>query len=101
MEGSAALLKELLSTLKHDQFEHAAFFIINDSEKLHLGAICGPLAQSNNLLAGQLLQSLAPIVGGKGGGKSDMARGAAPDITKFFALKKPHLISLARSTCFN
>ena len=86
VEGSAALLQELLSTLKDDQFEHAAFFIINDHEKLHLGAICGPLAQSNNLMAGQLLQSLAPIVGGKGGGKPDMARGAAPDITKFFAL---------------
>ncbi|MEC7608957.1 MAG: DHHA1 domain-containing protein, partial [Verrucomicrobiota bacterium] len=88
VEGSAALLQELLITLKKEQFEHAAFIIINDNDKLLLGAICGPLAQSNNIMAGQLLQSLAPLAGGKGGGKPDMARGAAPDITKFFALKK-------------
>ena len=95
VEGSAALLQELLSTLKHDQFEHAAFLIINDQEKLHLGAICGPFAQSNKLMAGHLLQSLAPIAGGKGGGKSDMARGAAPEITKFSALKKSALNKLS------
>ena len=95
VEGSAALLQELLSTLKQDQFEHAAFLIINDQEKLHLGAICGPLAQSNKLMAGHLLQSLAPIAGGKGGGKSDMARGAAPEITKFSALKKSALNKLS------
>jgi alanyl-tRNA synthetase len=95
VEGSATLLQELLSTLKHDQFEHAAFLIINDHEKLHLGAICGPLAQSKKLMAGHLLQSLAPVAGGKGGGKSDMARGAAPEITKFSALKKSALNKLS------
>ncbi len=95
VDGSTALLEELLSTLKYNQFQHAAFLIINDDEKLHLGAICGPLAQSNNLMAGHLLQSLAPIAGGKGGGKSDIARGAAPETTMFTALKKSALNKLS------
>ena len=33
-------------------------------------------------MAGKLIQTLAPIAGGKGGGKPDMARGAASDRTK-------------------
>ena len=69
--------------------------IINDHDKLHLGAICGPLAQSNNLMAGQLLQSLAPIAGGKGGGKPDMARGAASETNKFSLLKEAALNKLS------
>ncbi|MEC8613997.1 MAG: alanine--tRNA ligase, partial [Verrucomicrobiota bacterium] len=74
-EGSAALLHELLGILKSHQFAQAAFCIIDDGDKLHLGALVG---KDSNLNAGKLIQDLAPIAGGKGGGKSDMARGAAP-----------------------
>ena len=74
-EGSAALLHELLGGLKSRQFAQAAFCIIDDGDKLHLGTLVG---KDSNLNAGKLIQDLAPIAGGKGGGKSDMARGAAP-----------------------
>ncbi len=74
-EGSAALLHELLGGLKSRQFAQDAFCIIDDGDKLHLGALVG---KDSNLNAGKLIQDLAPIAGGKGGGKSDMARGAAP-----------------------
>ncbi|MEE2988251.1 MAG: alanine--tRNA ligase [Verrucomicrobiota bacterium] len=74
-EGSAALLHELLGILKSHQFAQAAFCIIDDGDKLHLGALVG---KDSNLNAGKLIKDLAPIAGGKGGGKSDMARGAAP-----------------------
>lgn len=78
-EGPAALLQELLNGLKQNQFANAAFFIVNDGDKLHLGALGGGESGQN---AGALIKELAPIAGGKGGGKPDMARGAAPQIDK-------------------
>lgn len=78
-EGPAALLQELINGLKQIQFAHAAFFIIDDGEKLHLGALAGSASDQN---AGKLIQTLGPIAGGKGGGKPDMARGAAPERDK-------------------
>lgn len=78
-EGPANLLQELLTGLKKRQYEHAAFFIVDDGERLHLGAYCG---SSSAHKAGALIQELAPLAGGKGGGKPDMARGAAPQRDK-------------------
>lgn len=78
-EGPAALLQELLNGLKQEQFPHAAFFIVNDGEKLHLGALGGGDSGQN---AGKLIQEIAPLANGKGGGKPEMARGAAPDLKK-------------------
>ncbi|MDA9260423.1 alanine--tRNA ligase [Puniceicoccaceae bacterium] len=86
-EGPAALLQELMNGLKQQQFTQAAFFIIDDGAKLHLGALCGDDAKAAGLMAGRLIQTLAPIVGGKGGGKPDMARGAAPDRAKVSELE--------------
>ncbi|MEN8792716.1 MAG: alanine--tRNA ligase [Lentimonas sp.] len=74
-EGPAALLQELMNGLKQQQFANAAFFIVDDGEKLFLGALGGGNSGHN---AGTLIKELAPIAGGKGGGKPDMARGAAP-----------------------
>jgi alanyl-tRNA synthetase len=81
-EGPSALLQELINSLKSQQFSHAAFLIVDDGEKLYLGALCGDTAKASGLMAGKLIQSLAPIAGGKGGGKPDMARGAAPQRDK-------------------
>jgi alanyl-tRNA synthetase len=81
-EGPAALLQELLSGLKQQRFANAAFLIVDDGEKLFLGALCGDTAKSAGLMAGKLIQALAPIAGGNGGGKPDMARGAAPELDK-------------------
>ncbi len=83
-EGSAALLQELLAGLKSRQFTRAAFCIIDDGGKLHLGALVGADSDQN---AGKLIQSLAPIAGGKGGGKPDLARGAAPQRGKLSELE--------------
>ena len=81
-EGPAALLQELLNGLKGRQFANAAFCIVDDGDKLYLGALCGAEAQSDGLMAGKLIQTLAPIAEGKGGGKPDMARGAASERSK-------------------
>lgn len=85
-EGPADLLQELINGLKKKQFEGAALLVVNDGERLHLGAYCGEGAQAAGLMAGKLIQELGPIAGGKGGGKPDMARGAAPDLDKADAL---------------
>ena len=76
-DGPPALLQELLNSLKGRRFANAAFCIINDGSKLHLGAFVGTGSDED---AGKLIQELAPIAGGKGGGKAQMARGAAPQI---------------------
>ena len=86
-EGPANLLQELMNGLRKKQFAGAAFLIVDDGERLHLGAFCGETAQSNGLMAGKLIQELGPIAGGKGGGKPDQARGAAPERDKAEALK--------------
>ena len=67
LEGSPALLQELLNGLKKVQFTHAAFLVVDDGEKLHLGALCGEDGNNAGHGAGRLIQDLAPIVGGKGG----------------------------------
>ncbi|MGZ0655351.1 alanine--tRNA ligase [Coraliomargarita sp. W4R72] len=87
-EGPAALLQELINGLKSQQFGQAAFFIVDDGDKLHLGALCGDAGKAAGLMAGKLIQSLAPIAGGKGGGKPDMARGAAPQRDKATELQE-------------
>ena len=81
-EGPAALLQELLNGLKKVHFTHAAFFIVDDGDKLHLGALCGEDGNNAGHGAGNLIKDLAPIAGGKGGGKPDMARGAAGERDK-------------------
>ena len=78
-EADASLLQELLNGLKKQGFGGAGFVIVDDSDKLHLGAYCGDTAQANGLKAGDILRDLAALAGGKGGGKPDQARGAAPE----------------------
>ncbi|MEM6911299.1 MAG: alanine--tRNA ligase [Verrucomicrobiota bacterium] len=70
--GQASLLQELLNGLKKKQFAGVAFLVVDDGEKAHLGTYSTEKAHP----AGQLLQEFAPLVGGRGGGKPGMARGA-------------------------
>jgi alanyl-tRNA synthetase len=81
-ESDASLLQELQNGLKKKNFAGPALLIVDDGDKLHLAVHCGADALSNGLKAGDLLRELAAIGGGKGGGKPDQARGAAPDRAK-------------------
>jgi len=86
-ESDASLLQELQNGLKKKGFAGPALLIVDDGEKLHLATHAGEAALASGLKAGDLLRDLAAIAGGKGGGKPDQARGAAPDRSKLEELK--------------
>ncbi len=86
-ESDASLLQELQNGLKKKNFSKAALLVVDDGEKLHLATHCGADAIAAGLKAGDLLRDLAAIAGGKGGGKPDQARGAAPDREKLPEIK--------------
>lgn len=86
-EADASLLQELLNGMKKQGFTGAGFVIVDDGDKLHLGAYCGDAAQAAGFKAGDLLRDLAALAGGKGGGKPDQARGAAPERGKLAELE--------------
>ncbi len=48
-------------------------------EKATLLAVCGRDAVAKGVKAGDIIRSIAPIVGGKGGGKPDSAMGGGSD----------------------
>jgi alanyl-tRNA synthetase len=86
-ESDASLLQELQNGLKKKNFPGPALLIVDDGEKLHLAVHCGADALASGLKAGDLLRDLAALAGGKGGGKPDQARGAAPDRGKLKEIK--------------
>ena len=51
-------------------------------EKLSLLAVCGKDAIAKGVKAGDIIKEIAPIVGGKGGGKPDSAMGGGSDKSK-------------------
>ena len=95
-EADAALLQELQNGLKKTNFPGPALLIVDDGDKLHLATHCGAAALSQGLKAGDLLRDLAAIAGGKGGGKPDQARGAAPDRSKLAAIEAAAKVQFLR-----
>ncbi len=86
-ESDASLLQELQNGLKKKNFAGPALLIVDDGEKLHLAVHCGADALAKGMKAGDILRELVAIAGGKGGGKPDQARGAAPDRSKLNEIK--------------
>ena len=85
-EGGNELLTELFNGLRKRHFPAAVFMVVGDGESLMLGSYCGEQAQAAGLKAGDLMRTLAPLAGGKGGGKADMARGSGKPETDVDAL---------------
>ena len=53
-----------------------------NGEKVTLLAVCGKNAVASGIKAGDIIKAIAPIVGGKGGGKPDSAMGGGADALK-------------------
>jgi len=90
-DGDARLVQELINGLKKRGFTRAALLLVDDGDRLHLATFCGPDAQAAGHKAGDILRELAALAGGKGGGRPESARGAAPDRGK-----KETLLTAAR-----
>ena len=76
--GGPALLQEMLNSLKKKSFAGVGVLAIEDDGKVHLGVYVGG-DLTDRFQAGKLIGELGPLVGGKGGGKPEMARGAGND----------------------
>ena len=53
-----------------------------NGEKVTLLAVCGKEAVACGIKAGDIIKTIAPIVGGKGGGKPDSAMGGGTEVLK-------------------
>ena len=73
-------LQAVLDALK-PTFEGVTVLAGSANNAVSLAASVSP-AFTAKIQAGKIIQTIAPIVGGKGGGKPDMARGGGKDIAK-------------------
>lgn len=74
---SAELLQEAMNTVKARQFRGAVAMALVADGAVHLGVIVhGDL--TSRFKAGDIVRESLAVAGGKGGGKPEMARGAAP-----------------------
>lgn len=84
-EFGADLLGSILDVLKTQSFEGVAVLVGKVNDTAHLAISVSP-AFTKQFQAGKLMQTLVPLIGGKGGGRPDIARGAGKDWTKIDAL---------------
>lgn len=76
--GADGDLLQALAGLLKPEFDGVVVLAGSATDKVHLLVQCGASWQKA-FPAGRLLQKLAPLVGGKGGGRPDLARGAGSD----------------------
>jgi alanyl-tRNA synthetase len=83
-------LQAVLDALK-STFEGVTVLAGSANNAVSLAASISP-AFTSKIQAGKIIQTIAPIVGGKGGGKPDMARGGGKDTSKI-----PEALAAAKS----
>lgn len=83
--GADGDLLQALAALLKPEFDGVVVLAGSAADKVHLLVQCGASWQKA-FPAGKLLQKLAPLVGGKGGGRPDSARGAGSDAAGISAL---------------
>jgi alanyl-tRNA synthetase len=74
-------LQALATALKSRRFEGVAVLFGKQPDQIHVLAYVSQ-ELTNTLSAGKLVQELTAILGGKGGGRPDIARGVGKDISK-------------------
>ena len=81
-DTDAADLRKLGDFLRNKAPNVVAVLGAVNGEKVTLLAVCGKNAVAQGIKAGDIIKSIAPIVGGKGGGKPDSAMGGGTDTLK-------------------
>ena len=83
--GGAELLAAVANALKSRGFAGVAVLAGIAGDSAHLVVAVGE-AHTKQFQAGKLIAVLAPLVGGKGGGRPDLARGAGKEVAGLDAL---------------
>jgi len=79
-DADGALLQGVADAMK-DEFKGPIFLVGKSDSRVDLVATV-PSGLTNKFQAGALIQKIAPIVGGKGGGRPENARGAGNDASR-------------------
>ena len=79
--GDANSLRQMGDVLR-DKDAAVVAVIALAGEKVSLLAVCGKDAVAKGVRAGDIIKEIAPIVGGRGGGKPDSAMGGGSDASK-------------------
>ena len=75
-------LRKMGDFLKDRSDDVVALLAAIQGEKITLNAVCGKNAIARGVKAGDIIKNLAPICGGRGGGKPDSAMGGGSDVLK-------------------
>ena len=75
-------LRKMGDFLKDKAADVVALLAAVQGDKITLNAVCGKNAIAKGIKAGDIIKNLAPICGGKGGGKPDSAMGGGSDVLK-------------------
>ena len=80
-EGDPNALRQMGDALRDKDAAIVAVLALV-GEKITLQAVCGKEAVAKGVKAGDIIKAIAPICGGKGGGKPDSAMGGGSDHSK-------------------
>ena len=78
----ANALRKLGDVLRDKDSAVVALLAAVNGEKITLQCVCGKDAVAKGVRAGDVIKTIAPIVGGHGGGKPDSAMGGGSDISR-------------------
>ena len=81
-ETDANKLRQMGDMLRDKDASVAGVLATVNGEKVTLLAVCGKEAVAKGIKAGDIIKAIAPIVGGKGGGKPDSAMGGGTEVGK-------------------
>ncbi len=79
---SADDMRKMGDFLRDKEPKVAALLASVNEEKITFLAVCGKEAVARGIKAGDIIRTIAPICGGKGGGKPDSAMGGGSDLLK-------------------
>ncbi len=80
-EGDANSLRKMGDMIR-EKDSKAVVVLALVGEKVTFQAVCGKDAVKSGIKAGDIIKTIAPICGGKGGGKPDSAMGGGSDLSK-------------------
>ena len=82
VEGDANALRKLGDVLRDKNAAVVAVLAAVSGDKITFQCVCGKDAVAEGVRAGDIIKTITPIAGGRGGGKPDSAMGGGSDLSK-------------------